>query len=63
MNLTVFKEEEKIFVSEGKTAPEAYEEVRLFVCEYYKTNKWKLTIKEIQTVGTADEKGLIWRQL
>ena len=61
MNLTVFKNEEKIFECKEKSAPEAYEEVRIFIAEYYKTNKGKLIIKEIEIVGIADENGLIWK--
>jgi hypothetical protein len=61
MNLTVFNGEEKIFECKEKSAPEAYEEVRIFIAEYYKTNKGKLIIKEIEIVGIADENGLIWK--
>lgn len=61
MNLTVFNGEEKIFECKEKLAPEAYEKVRIFIAEYYKTNKEKLIVKEIEIVGIADENGLTWK--
>jgi hypothetical protein len=63
MNLIVYKEEEKIFESGDKTSIEAFEYVRKFVSGYYKENKGKLTIKEVEIVGNADEDGLIWKCL
>jgi hydrogenase maturation factor HypF (carbamoyltransferase family) len=63
MNLIVYREEEKIFESGEKTATEAFESVRKFVSEYYKENNGKLTIKEVEIVGNADENRLIWKCL
>lgn len=61
MNITVFKDEDKVFECKEQTSPEAYEKVRIFIADYYKTNKGKLIIKEIEIVGIADENGLTWK--
>lgn len=61
MNITVFKGEDKVFECKEQTANEAYEKVRIFISNYFKTNKGTLIIKEIEVIGIADENSLKWK--